>query len=469
VPIDLPRPDRGLVWRRTMASVGACGGALARRMTARQQPRATAHVVKRAFEGLGGTYLKLGQIVASAPGMFGDEVADIFRSCLDTGPVVPPDEVRAVIEEELGRSMAEAYASFDFEPIGRASLAVVHRAVTHDGEVVAVKVLRPGIEELIAADLAVMAPLIRRLADNVGMELAGAIDGVLEGLREQLGEELDLGNELRTMEHHRELLEHVDLPMVVVPRSRPDLSSRRVLTMEFLDGVPIDALDQIAAMAVDPKPLASGLVKSWFMGLVRDGTFHGDVHAGNVMLLRDGRLGLIDWGIVGRLDEPTHRFFRRAIEGMLGDELAWDDLVVQLEEIYGEALAASMDAASPEELRAILRGVFEPFFTQPFNAFTLAQLVQQMPTAGGLGQPERARPSFGEVLAQWRRNRRVRRLASEQQVAELPFNRGMMLLVKQLLYFDRYGHLFLQDTALLEDRAFYADLLEHAPLVGGHQ
>jgi hypothetical protein len=271
------------------------------------------------------------------------------------------------------------------------------------------------------------------------------------------------------MEHHRELLEHVDLPMVVVPKARPELSSRRVLTMEFLDGVPIDALDQIAALAVDPKPLASSLVKSWFMGLVRDGTFHGDVHAGNVLLLRDGRLGIIDWGIVGRLDDPTHRFFRRAIEAMLGDETAWDDLVVQLEEIYGEALMASMDSASPEELRAILRGVFEPFFTQPFNAFTLAQLVQQMPGSGGLGQPERSKMSAGEVLQVWRRNRRVRKLADAQQVAEMPFNRGMMLLIKQLLYFDRYGHLFLQDTALLEDRDFYADLLDHAPLVAGHQ
>jgi predicted unusual protein kinase regulating ubiquinone biosynthesis (AarF/ABC1/UbiB family) len=466
-PIDWPTPDRGLVWRRGWATVGAFGAALGHRVAARKQTRPAARAVREAFVGLGGTYLKFGQIVASAPGMFGDEVAELFRSCLDTGPVVPPQVVRRTVEAELGRPLADMFARFDPEPIGRASLAVVHRAVTTDGEAVAVKVLRPGIEDLIAADLAVMAPLFRVLADNGGMELAGAVDAVLQGLREQLAEELDLRNERRTMDHHRELFARADLPMIVVPRSRPDLSDRRVLTMELLDGVPLDALDRIAEMAVDPGPLADQLVKSWFMGLVRDGTFHGDMHAGNLLLLRDGRLGVIDWGIVGRLDEPTHRFFRRSIEGMLGDETAWDDLAASLVDIYGESLAVSM--GEPDEMAAVMRDVFASFFTQPFSAFTMAQLMQQMPAANGLGARDGAKRSFREVLGQWRLNRRARRLAAEQQAGESPFNRGMMLLVKQLLYFDRYGHMFLQDTALLEDRAFYERLLRAAPLVEGHR
>src|SRR5439155_17078151 len=238
--------------------------------------------------------------------------------------------------------------SFDPDPIGRGSLAVVHRAVTLDGQAVAVKVLRPGIEDVIATDLALMTPLFELLADQLGMEIAGSLHMVLDGFREQLEEEIDLRNERRTMDHHRLLLERVDLPLVTIPESHPELSGRQTLTMDFLDGVPIDDLDAIAAFGVDPKPVAQAAIRAWFMSVLRDGTCHGDVHAGNMLLLRDGRLGLIDWGIVGRLDADTHRFFRRMLEAALGDETAWADLAAQLQRAYGPALREQLGLGEAE-------------------------------------------------------------------------------------------------------------------------
>src|SRR5205085_3504488 len=139
-----------------------------------------AQAMRRAFESLGATYLKLGQIVASSPGMFGEAIATEFRTCLDTGSAVPFDQVRRAVENDLCRPLETMFTSFDPDPIGRASLAVVHRATTLDGCDVAVKVLRPGIEDVIATDLALMTPLFELLADQLGMEIAGSLHMALD-------------------------------------------------------------------------------------------------------------------------------------------------------------------------------------------------------------------------------------------------------------------------------------------------
>src|SRR5207244_10797135 len=119
---------------------------------------------------------------------------------------------------------------------------------------------------------------------------------------------------------HPRLPPRVTLPLVAVPEPYPALSAARVLTMEFLDGVPIDDLARIAELGVDPRPLIEQTVRAWFLTTIRYGIFHGDVHAGNLMLLRDGRIAALDWGIVGQLDADIHRFFRRTIHAALGDE-----------------------------------------------------------------------------------------------------------------------------------------------------
>ena len=201
--------------------------------------------LRKTFEDLGTTFLKFGQLVGSAPGVFGDDVAAEFRGCLDTGPGVPADEVQRVIEDELGCSIEEAFASFDSTPIGQASIAVVHRAVTHDGHDVAVKVLRPGVEFRVAVDLDLLQPLLEFVVRATGEQAAVSMLQQFDGFRQQLGEELDLRNEARAMTHYQALLDRVHLPLVTVPTIYPDLSSGRVLTMEFIEGVPVDDLAKI--------------------------------------------------------------------------------------------------------------------------------------------------------------------------------------------------------------------------------
>ncbi len=416
--------------------------------------------LRRTFEDLGGTFMKFGQLVASSPGLFGNELSDEFRSCLDTGPAVPYEIVRRSIESDLGMALEEAYAEFEIEPIGRASIAVVHRARLHDGRVVAVKVLRPGIERVVATDLDLLQPLLDILAKQTGDQMAGSLLQMFDGFREQIGEELDLRNEARAMTHFRRLLKDVDLPDIVVPEVVEELSGPNVLTMEFLVGVPIDDLATAADYGIDPAPLVNQVVRAFFLMTIRWGAFHGDVHAGNLFLLADGRIGILDWGIVGRLDPDTHHFFIRMIEGALGDESAWDDVAAHIVRTYGPAIKEGL-GLDDQELSAFIRAMIEPVLLRPFGEVSLGELLMapqtQIAKARGLEAQSR---SVRSVVGRLRAQRKLRKMAEAHGGVASDFDRGTFLLGKQLMYFERYGKIFLADTPLLADREFFTTLLE---------
>jgi ubiquinone biosynthesis protein len=418
------------------------------------------------FEDLGGTFIKFGQIIASSPAMFGEAVANEFRSCLDTGPAVDFPSVRARVEDDLGMPLDEAFAEFDPDPIGRASIAVVHRARLHDGTEVAVKVLRPGIERDSSRDLCLMMPVIGLVVRQTGDQMAGSILQLVDGFREQLGEEMDLRNEARALAHFRRLGEEVSLPSVVVPEPYPELSGLNVLTMEYLDGVPIDDLRAVEALGVDPAPLVEAVVRAFFLTTVRWGAFHGDVHAGNMLVLRDGRIGVIDWGIVGRLDPDTHRFFVRLLAGALGDESAWADVTAHITSTYGPAIADAVGLDN-EQLTLFVRSLIEPTLNRPFGEVSLAAVMQttqlQVARAQGI---EAHRRTPGALAHRLRAQRRLRRMADDAGGTLSDFDRATFLLGKQLMYFERYGKMFLSDVPILHDRAFFTQLLADAGELG---
>jgi aarF domain-containing kinase len=418
-----------------------------------------AHPLRLTFEDLGGTFTKFGQIMASSPGLFGDEVADEFRSCLDTGPTVPFSAVRQRVEDDLGCALDDAYAEFEREPFGRASIAVVHRARLHDGRAVAVKIIRPGIEQQVATDLDLLQPLFEVLVRQTGDQLAGSVLQLVDGFRIQVGEEMDLRNEARSMVHFRGLMEEVALPRIAVPEPYPELSGPNVLTMELLDGIPIDDLAQLAEWGVDPAPLVEDVVRAFLLTTARWGAFHGDAHAGNLLLLRDGRIGIVDWGIVGRLDRETHRFFLRLLSAVLGDESAWVELTEHLVRVYGPALGEAVAMSEPE-MAGFIRSLIEPVLTRPFGEVSLAGIMEtvqrQVAKAQGVEAHQR---SLRAVLRRLRFQRRVRKMADASGGIFSDFDRGTFLLSKQLMYFERYGKLFLSDVPILNDRRFLAQLL----------
>ena len=425
-----------------------------------------ARPLRKSFQDLGGTFMKFGQIIASSPGMFGDEVADEFRACLDTGPPVPFPDVRQRVEEDLGLSLRDAFADFDPEPIGTASIAVVHRARLHDGRSAAVKVLRPGIEHVVATDLDLMQPLLEILVRQTGDQMAGSTLQLLDGFRVQIGEEMDLRNEARALVHFRRLQNEFDLKLMAVPEPYVELSGRNVLTMEFFDGVPIDDLAKVADLGFDPAPLVQEVMRAFFLTTVRWGAFHGDVHAGNMMLLRDGRIGVIDWGIVGRLDPSTHRFFISLLSAGLGNESAWPVVTKHITDVYGPAIAVAV-GLSGDDLTAFVRSIVEPALTRPFGEVSLAGIMQaiqlQMAKAQGI---EAHRRSVRAIVRRLRTQRRVRRMADEAGGLMSDFDRGTFLLAKQLMYFERYGRMFVSEVPILNDRAFLEQLLAGVDVSG---
>jgi ubiquinone biosynthesis protein len=345
-------------------------------------------------------------------------------------------------------------------------MAVVHRATLCDGRVVAVKVLRPAIETTVATDLHLMGPLLDILAFRVGIPEAGQLVRMLDGFREQLAEELDLRNEARAMVHHRDLIMALGLEKIVVPEPIPALSGQRILTMDLLDGVPIDDHAGIARLGLDPRPLLDQLVRAWFITALRDGTFHADAHAGNILMLRDGRVGVVDWGIVGRLDARTRRFLRRTVEGALGDASAWNDIAAEFLANYGPALTEGL-GMDQSALARFSQSIVEPMLTRPFGEVSLGKFLAawQGNVAAAEGRPVE-RPTWRQRLARLRRQRELHLGIARHGGRGTSFDRGTFLLAKQLLYFERYGKMFLGETSLLADRAFFERVLRAGPLDG---
>jgi predicted unusual protein kinase regulating ubiquinone biosynthesis (AarF/ABC1/UbiB family) len=466
-PRRLPEPTRGELLRRgaiitKVVATHFAPTALRQLRTIRQGALPAAQLarpLRKSFEDLGGTFMKFGQIIASSPGMFGDEVANEFRACLDTGSTVPFPDVRQRVEEDLGRPLKDVFAEFEHEPIGTASIAVVHRALLHDGRQVAVKILRPDIEHVVATDLDLMQPLMELLVRQTGDQMAGSTLQMLDGFRVQIGEEMDLRNEARSITHFRRLQSEFNLNLMAVPEPFPEYSGRNVLTMEFFDGVPIDDLAQVADMGFDPTPLVQEVMRAFFLTAVRWGAFHGDVHAGNMMLLRDGRIGVIDWGIVGRLDPLTHRFFISLLSAAMGDETAWVGVTRYITNAYGPAIGEAL-GMTDEQLPAFVRSIMEPALNRPFGEVSLAGIMSdiqlQMAKAQGI---EAHRRTIGAIVHRLRSQRRIRRMADESGGLMSEFDRGTFLLAKQLMYFERYGRMFVSEIPILNDRAFIEHLL----------
>src|SRR5262245_52906351 len=252
------------------------------------------------LERLGPAYVKLGQLLSTRGDLVPPEYLESLSRLQDRVEPFSFTDVERIVQEELGVRLSKGFASFDPNPIAAASLGQVHRATLRDGRAVAVKVQRPQAREDVAGDLPAFADIAEFLDRHTRAGRTTPFAEVVEEFRRAILEELDYRREARNLVTLRENLGA--FRHIVIPAPVDDYSSSRVLTMEFISGRKISALHPVVLVDLDAHALADELFRAYLRQVIIDGFFHADPHPGNVFLTDDGRLALLDLGMVSRLD-----------------------------------------------------------------------------------------------------------------------------------------------------------------------
>lgn len=260
---------------------------------------------RMAFEELGPTFVKLGQILSTRVDIFDAEWIEEFEKLQSNVAPIPVASIDELIESYLGRPMGEVFRSFDSVPIGSASIAQVHKAVLSDGETVAVKIKRPDIEPVIQADLRILTHLAGLIESEIPEVRRYQPVQMVQYFARSLAKETDLSVELRYMQRFGQTFDSD--PFVRIPRVYPDISNRQILVQEhigdtLLKDIRIETLD--APMRTQ---LAARITDTLFTMILQQGFFHADPHPGNIFIGSDGRITLIDFGLVGHLSSTRRR------------------------------------------------------------------------------------------------------------------------------------------------------------------
>ena len=253
------------------------------------------------LEQMGPTFVKLGQILSTRPDVLPQPYLDALARLQDHVGEVPFEEIEALVQEELGVRISKAFELFESKPVAAASLAQVHRARLRDGREVAVKVQRPGIRDTIKADIEALAELATLADEHTEAGRRYSFTTLLEEFRDALLSELDFKQEARNLDAVADAL--ADYPLIHVPRPIHDYTTGLVLTMEFVHGINVSELSPVARTEIDATALLDELFRAYLHQALVAGVVHADPHPGNVFMMPDGRLALIDLGMVLRIPE----------------------------------------------------------------------------------------------------------------------------------------------------------------------
>lgn len=274
--------------------------------------------IRLALEELGPTFVKFGQLMSTRRELFPPGLIEELTKLTDEVAPLPFDAVRPVIEECCG-PLHDTFASFDTVPFAAASLAQVHRGELHNGMIVAVKVQRPGIDETIETDIAILTSLARRIDEKYPDLRVFNPQGMVREFSLQIRKELDFIREGNNAE--RLAANMADLPGIRIPRVFRDVSGRRVLTMEFISGVRIDDTRAIRDLGIDTRELSERVLQTYLTQIFEDGLFHADPHTGNLLVTPENELVFIDCGMVGILRPERRNTFIKLLLGMVEEDV----------------------------------------------------------------------------------------------------------------------------------------------------
>lgn len=408
--VSLPVPRRiwalviysskyGLLWLADLLGLRALWLAATGRR-ARYQPLTRPMLVRMWCEDMGPTFIKFGQIVASSAGMFPDAYVKEFQKVLDRVKPFPFEAVQRTLDEELGAEKAAHLVDIAPRQLASASIAQVHTAKLRDGTPVVIKVQRPGIVARCMADMKLMRMLARVVARfKKGADLANPV-GVVDDFTKTLTEELDFRKEAANLDRFNEIMRELGHKNIRAPVPHHEYTTRRVLVMEQFVGLRVDRFDDIKRRGIDGETKLVAGLRAWFQCVVFYGFFHGDVHAGNLMLLDDDTIGFLDFGIVGRFDDHERDLVTDYMIAFASGN--YRRLAEIICEMAGTPPGLDMDAFVND-----LGETYRPLLTLSFGEVNYAEFL----------------PGIQRTATRHRM-----RMPNE-----------FILITKQLLYFDRYA------------------------------
>ena len=377
-------------------------------------------LLRTVFEELGATYIKLGQFIASSPTFFPHDYVEEFQHCLDRIKPFPFSIAKKIIETELKRPMDSVYSWVDPKPLASASIAQVHAAKLQSGEDVVIKIQKPGVEGVLLTDLNflyVCARIIERLAPKLSWT---SLSGVVEEIQRTMMEECDFIKEANNLNEFREFLKATMNEDVVVPKVYEQASSRKILTMERFYGVSLTDLDTIKRFCPDPEKTLITAMNTWFSSLTQCAFFHADVHAGNLMVLENGKIGFIDFGIVGRINPGTWEAVSDFISSiMIGDFDGMADAMIRIGVTDKDVVVSNL----ANDLRRV------------FNKLDV--MVPDTAMLDFNGEDD-----INNILMD---------MVKVGENNGIHFPREFALLLKQFLYFDRYVHILAPELDMFVD------------------
>ena len=333
--------------------------------------------LRLAFEELGPTFIKLGQVLSTRVDILSEIVGQEealewiteFQKLQRHAQPFAFDEVCATIEQEFKMPLDEVFATFTQQPFAAASIAQVHAATLADNEPVVVKVQRPRVAAIIQTDLNLLMELAERLENHSPESHLFKPTELVREFSRSIQKEIDFTLEAANTDafYHR----FADSPQVKIPKVHWEFTNRRVLTVERIDGIPIDAVAQLEEKGFDRGQLAEALVALFYAQVLDDGYFHADPHPGNVFVLEDGRIGLVDFGMVGRISDDMLRH----IGTWLGAVLARDVDTIVRSYIRMGILGDETDIAA---LKLEMHDFLERYFTMPPDRHRIGEVIHEV-------------------------------------------------------------------------------------------